>query len=53
MSDSNHLREQAQKCRSFAAMAGDDEIGRKLLAIADEYEAKATQADAKGPISKT
>jgi hypothetical protein len=53
MADSNLLREQARECRRLAEMAIDVEISHKLMTLADEYEAKVMQADAKGPANKT
>jgi hypothetical protein len=46
------LRGQAEKCRRLAAIVGDIEIERRLIALADEYEAKAVQADAHAASSK-
>lgn len=47
MSDPEVLRSKAEKCRQLAGMAGDREIERQLNALADEYDAKAMQAQAK------
>jgi hypothetical protein len=36
-----YLLEQAAKCRRLARSIPDNDIAQKLLALADEYEAKA------------
>ena len=46
-SESRKLRERAMYCHRLAVAAGDPQFTLKLNAIADEYEAKAAQADAK------
>lgn len=40
------LNQRAEKCRKLAASANDEEIQRKLVALADEYEAKALRLNA-------
>jgi hypothetical protein len=52
MSEGKKLREWAINCRRLAVGAGDPKFTRKLDALADEYEAKAAQADAKAPSDK-
>ncbi len=39
-------REQAAICRQFARIAGDVEIQRKLIAMSQEYDAKAVKGEA-------
>jgi hypothetical protein len=39
-------REQAAICRQFAQIAGDLEIQRRLTAMAEEYDAKASKLPA-------
>jgi hypothetical protein len=46
MSEVERLREKVEKCRQLASMSGDVEIERRLIALADEFEAKAVQAGA-------
>ena len=43
------LREQAETCRR---LAGDEEIERRLKALADEYEARAVKSEAHDPSNK-
>jgi hypothetical protein len=43
--DSERLRERAVNCHRLAVGAGDPKFTIKLNALADEYEAKAMQAD--------
>jgi len=50
--ESEKLREWAINCRRLAVGAGDPKFTLKLSALADEYEAKAVQADAKAPADK-
>ena len=52
MSEGKKLREWAINCRRLAVGAGDPQFTLKLNALADEYEAKAIQADAKAPSDK-
>lgn len=52
MSESDRLRDQVAKCRRLARMADDSEIERRIMALADEYEAKAVQADAESAVKK-
>ena len=51
-SESRKLRERAINCHRLAVGAGDPQFTLKLNAIADEYEAKAAQADAKAASDK-
>ncbi len=53
MTEIERLRGQAEKCRRLAAIAGDIEIERRLIALADEYQAKAVQADAHAASKKS
>ncbi|WMT79509.1 hypothetical protein [Bradyrhizobium sp. Ash2021] len=46
------LREQAETCRRLAGPAGDEEIERRLKALADEYEARAVDSEARDPSNK-
>ena len=46
VSETERLRDQVQKCRRLALMAGDVEIKRRLDALGDEFEAKAVRAEA-------
>ena len=50
--ESEKLREWAINCRRLAVGAGDPQFTLKLNALANEYEAKAVQADAKAPSDK-
>ena len=52
MSESKKLRDRAIRCHHLAAGAGDRQFTIKLSAIADEYEAKAVQADANASSDK-
>ena len=45
--ESKKLRERATKCHRLAVGVDDPQFTLKLNALADEYEAKAVQADAK------
>ena len=47
IAESRKLRERAINCHRLAVGAGDPQFTLKLNAIADEYEAKAAQVDAK------
>ena len=47
LADAIRLRDRAVRCRRLAAGAGDPEFALKLAAIADEYQAKAVQAEVK------
>ena len=44
-SGSKLLRERAVSCRRLATAVGDPEFSRTLNSIAEEYEARATEAD--------
>ena len=46
MSEVERLREKAGKCRQLALLSGDVEIERRLVALANEFEAKAVRAGA-------
>ena len=50
--ESEKLRERAINCHRLAVGVGDPKFALKLNALADEYEAKAIQADAKAPSDK-
>ena len=50
--ESEKLRERAINCHLLAVGVGDPKFTLKLNALADEYEAKAIQADAKAPLDK-
>jgi hypothetical protein len=52
MSEGKKLREWAINCRRLAVGADDPQFTLKLNALANEYEAKAIQADAKAPSDK-
>jgi hypothetical protein len=44
MSEVERLRDKVEKCRRLALVSGDIEIERRLVALADEFEAKAVRA---------
>jgi hypothetical protein len=46
MSEVERLRDKVEKCRQLALVSGDVEIERRLVALANEFEAKAVQAEA-------
>jgi hypothetical protein len=46
MSEVERLRDKVGKCRQLALVSGDVEIERRLLALADEFEARAVRAEA-------
>jgi hypothetical protein len=46
-SDGKKLRDRALRCHCLAVGAGDPTFAAKLNALADEYEARALQADQK------
>jgi hypothetical protein len=50
--ESKKLRDRAIRCHHLAAGAGDPRFTIKLNALADEYEAKAIEADAKASSDK-
>jgi hypothetical protein len=50
--ESRKLRERAINCHRLAVGADDPQFTLMLNAIADEYEAKAAQADAKAASDK-
>ena len=50
--ESEKLRGWAINCRRLAVGAGDAQFTLKLNALANEYEAKAAQADSKAPSDK-
>jgi hypothetical protein len=52
MSESKRLRERAINCHRLAVGVGDPQFALKLNAIADEYEAKAVEVDARATSSK-
>lgn len=47
LADAIRFRDRAIRCHRLAAGAGDPEFAVKLFAIADEYQVKALQAEAK------
>lgn len=42
--EADHLRERARKCRSMA-WGYDDDVGQRLIELADELEARAASID--------
>jgi hypothetical protein len=50
--ESRKLRERAINCHRLAVGADDPQFTIKLNALADEYEAKAVEADAKASSDK-
>jgi hypothetical protein len=46
MSEVERLRDKGEKCRQLALVSGDAQIERRLLALANEFEAKAVRASA-------
>jgi hypothetical protein len=46
MSEVERLRDKVEKCRQLALMCGDAETERRLVALANEFEAKAVRAGA-------
>jgi hypothetical protein len=46
MSEVDRLRDKAKKCRQFALVSGDVELERRLVALADEFQARAIRASA-------
>jgi hypothetical protein len=40
MSEVERLRDKVEKCRQLALVSGDVEIERRLVALANEFEAK-------------
>jgi hypothetical protein len=56
MSEVERLRDKVEKCRQLALVSGDVEIERRLVALANEFEAKAVRAEAqanckRGPLA--
>ena len=47
MSEAERLLDKGEKCRQLALVAGDAEIERRLVALANEFEAKAVRAGAR------
>jgi hypothetical protein len=47
MSEVERLRDKVEKCRQLALVSGDVEIERRLVALANEFEAKAVRAEAR------
>jgi hypothetical protein len=41
MLDEQHLQEQAERCRRLAREIGNEEVGRRLTLLAEEYEDRA------------
>jgi hypothetical protein len=52
MSEVERLRDKVMKCRQLALLAGDVEIKRRLVAVADEFVAKAVRASAQANIGR-
>jgi hypothetical protein len=57
MSEVERLRDKVEKCRQLALVSGDVEIERWLVALANEFEAKAVRAEAqanckRGPLAQ-
>ena len=57
MSAVERLRDKVKKCRQLALASGDVEIERRLVALANEFEVKAVQAEAqanckRGPLAQ-
>jgi len=52
MSEAKKLRERAINCHRLAVGVGDPKFALRLNALANEYEARAAQADAKVPSDK-
>jgi hypothetical protein len=52
MSEVERLRDKAMKCRQLALLAGDVEIKRRLVALADEFVAKAVRASTQANIGR-
>jgi hypothetical protein len=46
MSEVDRLRDKAKKCRQFALVSGDVEQERRLVAVAEEFAARAVRASA-------
>lgn len=46
MSEVEQLRDKVEKCRQLALVSGDVEIERRVVALANEFEAKAVRAEA-------
>jgi hypothetical protein len=46
MSEVERLRDKVEKCRQLALVSGDAEIERRLVALANEFEAKAVRVEA-------
>ena len=46
MSEVERLRDKVKKCRQFALVSDDVELERRLVALADEFEARAIRASA-------
>jgi hypothetical protein len=44
VSEVERLRDKVEKCRQLALVSGDVEIERRLVALANEFEAKAVRA---------
>jgi len=53
MSELERLRDKVKKCRRFALVSGDVELERRLLALADEFAARAIRASAQANCKTT
>ena len=51
MSEVERLRDKVEKCRQLALVSGDVEIERRLVALANEFEAKAVRAGAQASLA--
>jgi hypothetical protein len=57
MSEVERLRDKVEKCRQLARVSGDVEIERRLVALANEFEAEAVRAEGqanykRGPLAQ-
>jgi hypothetical protein len=52
MYEVERLRDKVKKCRQLALLAGDIEIQRRLVALADEFYARAVRASAQANIGR-
>lgn len=51
MKDPAHFRALAEKCRALAGGVGTEELRRKLLIIADDYDAQAARLEAEPEVT--
>ena len=45
MSNGAYFRQQAKRCRRLSRATGNEEVGKSLREMADEYESKADELD--------